>query len=106
MRTYEAVVAGNVTMLHLLLGVDPSPLSMMPFTPAFMEQLTVDAGELGLHIHPHGYVQTLPALGAYVGADIVAGGLAPGVLREGKRRAFVAARTNAEIVPAQAHLGL
>src|SRR6266581_1518103 len=60
MQTYEAVVVGNVTMLHLLLGVDPSPLSMMPFTPAFMDELTVDAGELGLHIHPHGYVQTLP----------------------------------------------
>src|SRR3989475_8089515 len=55
MQTYEAVVVGNVTMLHLLLGVDPSPLSMMPFTPAFMDELTVDAGELGLHIHPHGY---------------------------------------------------
>src|SRR5207244_880487 len=37
MQTYEAVVVGNVTMLHLLLGVDPSPLSMMPFTPAFMD---------------------------------------------------------------------
>src|SRR5919109_2545951 len=56
-RTYEAVVVGNVTMLHLLLGVDPSPLSMSPFTPAFMDQLTVPAGEGGLNIHPHGYVQ-------------------------------------------------
>src|SRR5207245_2868951 len=66
-QTYEAVVVGNVTMLHLLLGVDPTPLSMSPFTPAFMDQLNVEAREVGLHIHPHGYVQTLPALGAYVG---------------------------------------
>src|SRR5260370_38597263 len=81
-QTYDAVVVGNVTMLLLLLGVDPTPLSMSPFTPAFMDQLNVEAREVGLHIHPHGYVQTLPALGAYVGADIVAGG--PAHRRDGR----------------------
>ena len=40
-RTYEAVVVGNVTMLHLLFGVDPTPIAMMPFAPAFMEPLAV-----------------------------------------------------------------
>src|SRR5256712_5745996 len=105
-QTYEAVVVGNVTMLHLLFGIDPSPLSMMPFTPAFMDELTVDAGELGLHIHPHGYVQTLPALGAYVGADIVAGVLATGVLREDKLRVFVDVGTNGEIVLGSAERAL
>ena len=97
-RTYEAVVAGNVTMLHLLLGIDPTPLSMAPFTPAFMEELAVESGEVGLDIHPHGYVQTLPALGAYVGADIVAGVLATGVVREDRLRVFVDVGTNGEIV--------
>jgi uncharacterized 2Fe-2S/4Fe-4S cluster protein (DUF4445 family) len=106
LQTYEAVVVGNVTMLHLLLGVDPTPLSMSPFTPAFMEQLTVDAGELGLHIHPHGYVQTLPALGAYVGADIVAGLLATSVVREDKLRVFVDVGTNGEIVLGSAQRAL
>src|ERR1700674_5217770 len=72
-RTYEAVVVGNATMLHLLLGVDPAPIGVMPFTPAFMEPLTVPVREVGLHIHPHGFVQTLPALGAYVGGEIVIG---------------------------------
>jgi len=97
-QTYEAVVVGNVTMLHLLLGVDPTPLSMSPFTPAFMDQLTVESREIGLRIHPHGYVQTLPALGAYVGADIVAGVLATGVVREDRLRVFVDVGTNGEIV--------
>jgi uncharacterized 2Fe-2S/4Fe-4S cluster protein (DUF4445 family) len=106
MQTYEAVVVGNMTMLHLLLGVDPSPLSMSPFTPAFMEQLTVDASELGLHLHPHGYVQTLPALGAYVGADIVAGVLATGVVREDRLRVFVDVGTNGEIVLGSAQRAL
>jgi uncharacterized 2Fe-2S/4Fe-4S cluster protein (DUF4445 family) len=97
-RTYEAVVVGNATMLHLLLGVDPSPLAVMPFTPAFMEPLTVMASEIGLDIHPHGFIQTLPALGAYVGADIVAGVLATGIVREDKMRVFVDVGTNGEIV--------
>lgn len=106
MQTYETVVVGNMTMLHLLLGVDPSPLSVSPFTPAFMDQLTVEADELGLHIHPHGYVQTLPALGAYVGADIVAGVLATGVVREDKVRVFVDVGTNGEIVLGSAQRAL
>jgi uncharacterized 2Fe-2S/4Fe-4S cluster protein (DUF4445 family) len=85
-------------MLHLLLGIDPSPLAVMPFTPAFMEPLTVVAAEVGLDIHPRGFVQTLPALGAYVGADIVAGVLATGIVREDKLRVFVDVGTNGEIV--------
>ena len=97
-RTYEAVVVGNVTMLHLLLGIDPTPISVMPFTPAFMDALSVPASEVGLRIHPAGYVQTLPALGAYVGADIVSGVLATGIAREDKVRVFVDVGTNGEIV--------
>src|SRR5207249_1006148 len=105
-QTYEAVVVGNVTMLHLLLGVDPTPLSMAPFTPAFMDELSVEAREIGLGIHPHGYVQTLPALGAYVGADIVAGVLATGVVREDRLRVFVDVGTNGEIVLGSAQRAL
>jgi uncharacterized 2Fe-2S/4Fe-4S cluster protein (DUF4445 family) len=70
----------------------------MPFTPAFMEPLSVGAREVGLDIHPHGFIQTLPALGAYVGADIVAGVLATGIVREDRLRVFVDVGTNGEIV--------
>jgi uncharacterized 2Fe-2S/4Fe-4S cluster protein (DUF4445 family) len=105
-RTYEAVVVGNATMLHLLFGIDPSPLAVMPFTPAFMEPMVVAASEVGLNIHPHGYIQTLPALGAYVGADIVAGVLATSVVREDKLRVFVDVGTNGEIVLGSAQRAL
>ena len=105
-RTYEAVAVGNATMLHLLFGIDPSPLAVMPFTPAFMEPLQVRASEVGLNIHPNGYIQTLPALGAYVGADIVAGVLATSVVREDKLRVFVDVGTNGEIVLGSAQRAL
>src|SRR3982074_1174302 len=97
-RVYEAVVVGNATMLHLLLGIDATPISMMPFTPAFREPLYLPAREVGLDIHPGGYVQTLPVIGAYVGADIVAGVVATGLAREDKLRVFVDVGTNGEIV--------
>ena len=97
-RVYEAVVVGNATMLHLLLGIDATPISMMPFTPAFREPLYLPAREVGLDIHPGGYVQTLPVIGAYVGADIVAGVIATGLAREDKLRVFVDVGTNGEIV--------
>ena len=97
-RVYETVVVGNATMLHLLLGIDAPPISMMPFTPAFREPLYLPAREVGLDIHPGGYVQTLPVIGAYVGADIVAGVVATGLAREEKLRVFVDVGTNGEIV--------
>ncbi len=97
-RVYETVVVGNATMLHLLLGIDATPISMMPFTPAFREPLYLPAREVGLNIHPGGYVQTLPVIGAYVGADIVAGVVATGLAREDKLRVFVDVGTNGEIV--------
>src|SRR5881398_2624901 len=61
-RVYEMVIVGNATMLHLLLGIDATPISMMPFTPAFREPLYLPAREVGLDIHPGGYVQTLPVI--------------------------------------------
>ena len=97
-RLYEMVIVGNATMLHLLLGIDATPISMMPFTPAFREPLYLPARDVGLDIHPAGYVQTLPVIGAYVGADIVAGVIATGLAREDKLRVFVDVGTNGEIV--------
>ena len=97
-RVYEMVIVGNATMLHLMLGIDTTPISMMPFTPAFTDPLYLPALDVGIDIHPAGYVQTLPVIGAYVGADIVAGIMATGLAREDKMRVFVDVGTNGEIV--------
>ena len=42
------VVAGNTTMLHLLLGIDPTSLGTVPFTPTFLEHKVLSASELPL----------------------------------------------------------
>lgn len=97
-HVYEMVVAGNATMLHLLLGVDAHAISVAPFVPAFREPLDLSAAALGIEIHPEGRIQLLPSIGAYVGADIVAGIQATGLTREPELRLFVDVGTNGEIV--------
>ena len=97
-RVYETVIVGNATMMHLLLGIDATPISMMPFIPTVREAMYLRAADVGLQIHPAGFVQTLPVIGAYVGADIIAGVVATGLAREEKLRVFVDVGTNGEIV--------
>lgn len=97
-HVYELVAVGNATMLHLLLGVDPSPISVTPFVPAFREPLDLPAKDVGVDIHPDARVHTFPIIGAYVGADIVAGILSSGLARDEELRLFVDVGTNGEIV--------
>jgi len=96
-RVYEITVAGNMTMMHLLLGIDPEPISVTPFAPAVSHGLRVRARDLGLAIHPHGLAYLFPAIGAYVGGDIVAGLLATALPRGDRLRLFVDVGTNGEI---------
>ena len=97
---YEAVAVGNATMLHLLLGIHPEPISVAPFIPCIAAPVTLPASDTGLCLHPQARLSTLPHLGAYVGADIVAGVLATGLARnkDGKQRLYIDVGTNGEIV--------
>jgi uncharacterized 2Fe-2S/4Fe-4S cluster protein (DUF4445 family) len=97
-EVYEIVVAGNVTMLQLALGIDPEPLSMAPFTIASRTLPEATAAEFGVHVHPRAPAVTFPALGAYVGPDIVAGILATGLALDRRVRLFIDVGTNSEIV--------
>jgi uncharacterized 2Fe-2S/4Fe-4S cluster protein (DUF4445 family) len=97
-RIYEVTVAGNMTMVHLLLGIDPEPISVTPFVPAVSRGLDLQASALGITIHPFGRVYLFPAIGAYVGGDIVAGLLATALPRGDRLRLFVDVGTNGEIV--------
>jgi len=96
-RIYEITVAGNLTMMHLLLGIDPEPISVTPFAPAVSHGLNLRAADLGITIHPEGRVFLFPAIGSYVGGDIVAGLLATALPRGNKLRLFVDVGTNGEI---------
>jgi len=96
-------VAGNSTMLHLLFGVDPSPMGIAPFTPRFLEQRVQNADTIGLRDLPDMRVHALPGLSAYVGADIAAGIFAVGLHYETRPALFVDVGTNGEIVLVKDH---
>lgn len=91
-------IAGNTTMLHLFAGVDPTPMGVVPFTPAFMEH-RVCAELPGLSGFAHDLqIHLLPVASAYVGADIVAGFLASGMAYEEGPSLLVDIGTNGEIL--------
>ena len=97
-EVYEIVVAGNVTMIQLALGIDPEPLSMAPFTIAARTLPQAAAADFGVVVHPRAPAVLFPALGAYVGPDIVAGVLATGLTLDRRVRLFIDVGTNSEIV--------
>ena len=97
-EVYEVAIAGNATMTHVVLGIDPEALGVAPFimsTKLFPEIL---ASEVGVNVHERARAVVFPALGAYVGGDIIAGLLASGMDRDSRVRLFLDIGTNCEVV--------
>ncbi len=97
-QVYEIAVAGNATMTHLALGIDPEALGVAPFIPSATALPEILAADLGVAVHPRARAFVFPALGAYVGGDIMAGMLATGMDRDRRTRLFIDVGTNCEIV--------
>ena len=94
---YEVSVTGNQTMIQIALGIDPEPLSMAPFTMAASVLPPATAADFGVRVHPRAPAVLFPAMGAYVGGDIVAGLLATGLTLDRRIRLFIDVGTNSEI---------
>ena len=97
-EVYEVALAGNATMVHLVLGIDPEPLGVAPFIMSARLLPEVRARDLGVPAHPQARAVVFPAFGAYVGGDITAGLLASGMDRDPRIRLFIDIGTNCEIV--------
>jgi uncharacterized 2Fe-2S/4Fe-4S cluster protein (DUF4445 family) len=97
-EVYEVALAGNATMVHLVLGIDPEPLGVAPFILSTRLLPEVRAADLGIPAHPQARAVVFPAFGAYVGGDITAGLLASGMDRDPRVRLFIDIGTNCEIV--------
>ena len=65
-----ASIVGNTAMHHLLLEIDPKPLTVPPYMPGVSDALTLSPEGL-LPIHPAGTVRILPNIAGFVGADTV-----------------------------------
>ncbi|HMH94528.1 MAG TPA: ASKHA domain-containing protein [Streptosporangiaceae bacterium] len=94
----EVAIAGNATMTHLALGIDPEPLGVAPFIMSTRLLPEIRAADLDLPVHPQARAFCFPAFGAYVGGDITSGLLASGMDRDSRTRLFIDIGTNCEIV--------
>jgi uncharacterized 2Fe-2S/4Fe-4S cluster protein (DUF4445 family) len=92
------VVAGNLTMIHLLLGVDPAGIRRVPSAPEALAFEPVSAEYLGWPgSGGSAPVHTVPAAGGWVGGDIVAGLVRAGFSRAADLGLYVDLGTNGEV---------
>ena len=96
-KVLDVVLVGNPIMHHVVLGIDPTPLGMAPFTLASAEAVNCQATDLQIDL-PHASVYLLPCIAGHVGADTAAAILAEGPHRGDTFQLLVDVGTNAEIV--------
>lgn len=90
--------AGNTTMIHLLLRVDPTYIRREPYVPTANFVPVVRAAEAGIKINPRGLLACVPGVSSYVGGDITAGVLSCGMDKTEKLSLLIDIGTNGEIV--------
>lgn len=94
----SAVISGNTTMTHLLLGLPPEQIRLDPYTPTLHEVPDQRAADLGLDLDPEARVLLSPAVGSYVGGDITAGMLCTDLADQGEAPTlFIDIGTNGEL---------
>lgn len=91
-------VAGNTTMTHLFLGLDPYWLCREPYIPVINKPDQIRSKDLGLEINPEAPVLVFPNVGSYFGGDLIAGILASGIMNHHAPSILVDVGTNAEVV--------
>ncbi|MCG3181907.1 MAG: Na(+)-translocating NADH-quinone reductase subunit F [Phycisphaerae bacterium] len=95
----NAVVSGNTTMMHLLLGLEPEQIRLDPYTPTVTRFGFLTAAEIGMRINPDSWICLSPCVGSYVGGDITAGLLCTDLATDtGEINLFIDVGTNGELV--------
>lgn len=90
--------AGNTTMIHLLLRVEPTYIRKEPYVPTANFIPTIRASESGVKINPRGLLSCVPGISSYVGGDVTAGVLSCGLDKEEDLSILIDIGTNGEIV--------
>ncbi len=92
------VIAGNTTMTHLLLGLDPKYIREDPYVPTANFIPPVRAVHLGIDLGDHVHIYIFPMVASYMGGDIVSGILGSGVFQREALTLYMDIGTNGEIV--------
>lgn len=95
---YEVVIAGNTTMLHLVLGLSPESIGKYPFTSTTLSLMEFSFEKVFNSSLLDCKVSLLPGIDAFVGADITAGILHHDLFKSEKVNMLIDIGTNGEIV--------
>jgi uncharacterized 2Fe-2S/4Fe-4S cluster protein (DUF4445 family) len=95
---FNMAIAGNTTMIHLLLGLQPQYIRESPYVPTVNALPVLPGSGVGLTLHPESAVSFAPGVGSYVGGDITSGLLTTPMIHEHERISlFLDIGTNGEI---------
>ena len=100
-QVVKTVVVGNPIMTHILNGIDPFQLTLVPYLPVTASSIRSRARDLGWTFQARGSVETLPLVSAYVGADTVAMMISLDLASEGGTSLAIDIGTNGEMVLAR-----
>lgn len=89
-------VAGNMTMIHLFVGMDPFCIFAAPYAVRASRPDFLSAGELGFSFP--GYVYCYPGKANYLGGDIISGMIATDIAGKEDICVFLDIGTNGELV--------
>ena len=92
------VCAGNTTMTHLLLGLNPANIRKDPYVPCALKPPVIRAAEVGIKINPRGLLLAIPCVSSYVGGDVVADVLVTGMMNSEEVSLLIDLGTNGELV--------
>jgi uncharacterized 2Fe-2S/4Fe-4S cluster protein (DUF4445 family) len=91
-------LAGNTTMTHLLLNLEPHNIRRAPYVPVSTFFPPIRAADIKIKLPHHTVALVYPSISSYVGGDIVAGVMGSGLYRTEKLTLYIDIGTNAEIV--------
>ena len=91
-------VAGNTSMTHLFLGLEPRWIIREPYIPVVNRPGVLKAAGLGINVSPFARVLVFPNIGSYFGGDLIAGILFSKLHQRNDPALLVDVGTNAEVV--------
>lgn len=93
----DVTAAGNTVISHLLCGLSPSPIRRHPHRPVVREFPARTGRDLGLTATPSAPWRIFPAIGGFVGGDIVSDLAASGMHRDESVSLLFDVGTNGEV---------
>lgn len=94
----RVVIAGNTTMIHLLMGYPCDGLGKVPFTPYKISEIYIEGKEVFPGLGSRTEIQIYPGISTFVGADIVSGICALHMEEKEQIQLLVDLGTNGEMV--------